>query len=190
MSRSPRTLAIVALCLGLASPLAAIAADAAPRLSISGTSTVRSWTCTVEGRLEIEPASDRDPLPGFPGGIESAELTLAIGDIECPEELMMEHLREALDEPDYPQIVYRLESYALATGNTAEAEGTMTIHGTTRSIRLDIEIDESEAPARALGQTSIDMSEFGVTPPAVWGGLLKVGAVVSIKFEMALPGGE
>ena len=106
--------------------------------------------------------------------------------------LTIEHLREALDEPDYPQIVYRLESYALATGNTAEAEaeGTMTIHGTTRSILLDIEIDESETPARALGQTSIDMSEFGVTPPAVWGGLLKVGAVVSIKFEMALPGGE
>ena len=103
---------------------------------------------------------------------------------------MVEHLREAMDEPEYPEIVYRLESYTLANGNTAEAEGTMTIHGTARPIRLDIEIVESGDGARATGETSIDMTEFGVERPAVWGGLLKVGAVVRIKFEAPLPAGR
>jgi len=168
-------------------PVLLVAQTSASRFSISGTSTVRSWTCTAEGVMEIEPGSSSEAVPGFPSGVESVAMVISVGTIECPEEEMMEHLQEAMDEPEYPEITYRLEQYTFKSDDTAEATGTMTIHGTTKSITFDIQLVQSAEGTRGLGETSIAMTEYGVEPPSVWLGMLNVGEVVSIKFDALLP---
>jgi len=84
----------VVFCAGVC--VRAQAQDSAPRFTISGTSTVRAWSCPAQGVLKITPGKSSPPVPGFPNGVQSATITVPVKAIECEEEQMREHLREAL----------------------------------------------------------------------------------------------
>ena len=155
-------------------------------LEVSGTSTVRGWTCLVEGAMEATVGESSAALPGLPSGLSSVMVTVQVEEFECPEEEMNEHLREAMEVAEYPQIVFLLQEYSL-DGDTAEASGTITIHGTTNPITFEIELVESSEGMRGVGEAELNMAEFGVTPPSVFLGLLNVGEVVTIEFDAPLP---
>ena len=181
---------VAALVWAAVSVTTLVAQTSVAQFSISGTSTVRSWTCTAKSALEIEPGNSGDPVPGFSNGVAGATIVVAVAEIVCPEEDMMEHLQEAMEEPEYPEISYRLEEYTFKSDDTAEASGTMTIHGTSQPITFDIRLESKGDGVRGVGETSIDMTEFGVEPPSVWLGMLNVGEVVTIKFDALLPAAQ
>ena len=165
------------------------AQSARAQFEVSGTSTVRGWSCPVEGTMETTPGQSSDPLPGFPSGLTSVKVTVQVDDFECPEDEMNQHLREAMEASAHPEIIFELEQYSMA-GDTVEASGTITIHGETKPITFQIELVESSDGVRGAGKTEIDMTEFGVTPPSVWLGLLNVGDVVTIDFDAPLPSAQ
>ena len=144
------------------------------QFDISGTSTVRGWTCPVDGVMDVTPGRSGEPVPGFPNGVETVALTIQVEAITCPEEQMTEHLREAMQVEEHPEIVYRLEEYTFTTDDTAEAIGTMMIHGTTNPIAFEIQLVQSAEGMRGVGEAELDMTEYGVTPPSVWLGMLNV----------------
>ena len=174
------TLAALVAALLLTSPAGAQQATA--HFEISGTSTVRGWTCPAEGAMEITPGSG-EPVPGFPNGVQSVAITVQVRDIECPEEQMIEHMREAMEAPAHPEITYRLEQYRFTSEATAVASGNITIHGETKPISFEIEVDRAAGGVRGVGRTALKLSDFGVTPPSLWGGLLNVGDDIEVKFE-------
>lgn len=139
--------------------------------------------------MEATPGQSSDSLPGYPNGLSSVKVTVRVDDFQCPEDEMNEHLREAMEVADHPEIIVELEEYSLA-GNTAEASGSITIHGETKPLALEIELVESEDGVRGVGETDVNMTEFGVTPPSVWLGLLNVGEVVTIAFDAPLPSAQ
>ena len=181
----------VAVC-GLIMAMQGVAAaqSSSAQFEISGTSTVRGWTCPAEGMLELTPGGAAEPVPGFPNGVETVALTVQVEAITCPEEQMTDHLREAMQMEDYPEIVYRLEEYTFRTDDTAEATGTMTILGTTNPVTFDIQLVQSAEGMRGVGETELDMTEYGVEPPSVWLGMLNVGEIVTIKFDAPIPGSD
>ena len=92
-------------------PVTATGQTVTAQFDISGTSTVRGWTCPVEGVMDVTPGGSSEPIPGFPTGVETVALTIQAEAITCPEEEMTEHLREAMQIEEYPEIVYQLEEY-------------------------------------------------------------------------------
>ena len=154
---------------------------------ISGTSTVRGWTCPAHGTIEVTPGSTSEPVPGFPNGVGSVAITVQVRDIQCPEEQMIEHMREAMEEPEHPEIVYQLEQYRFTSDDTAVTSGSMTIHGVTKPISFEVELERSPGGVRGVGRASLTLTDFGIAPPSLWGGLLNVGNVVEVKFDAALP---
>jgi YceI-like protein len=187
MSARVGTIASMAAVCGIGLCVRAQAQDAAPRFTISGTSTVRAWSCPAQGALKITPGKSSPPLPGFPKGVQSATLTVPVKAIDCEEEQMREHLREALKEASYAQIVYELVEYTMTGPDAARATGKMTIAGVTRPIDFDVKLVPSAQGVRTVGETSIDMTEFNVVPPVIFQGLLKVGKDVRIRFDAVLP---
>ena len=136
--------------------------------------------------MEATPGQSSDPLPGFPSGVQSVTITVQVQEFDCPEEEMNEHLQEAMEASQHPEIVFELQQYSMA-GDTAAASGAITIHGVTKPITFEIEFVESADGVRGVGQTEVNMTEFGVTPPSVWLGLLNVGEVVTTDFDAPLP---
>jgi hypothetical protein len=189
---SPRTriapgIAIV-FCAGLGVLQAQPAAPQQPNVdfSVSGTSTVRSWTCTVRGVLKVTAGTGAPPLPGLTGGVQTATLTVPVKDFKCPNDEMTQHLLEAMKPEQHAEITYRLERYVV-NGKQAEATGAITINGVTAPLSVPLTLEESAQGLRVAGNTRIDMTKFGVAPPVVMLGLLKVGPQIRIEFKGAVP---
>ena len=149
--------------------------------TVSGTSTVRGWTCSVSGTARVMPGSST-PAPGFAAGVESATLTVPVADFECPDETMTEHLMDAMKPTEFGEITFRLDSYE-ASGDGAEASGALTIQAVTKPVRFPISLSPSGVGVTIAGEVGLDMTEYGVEPPVVLLGLLRVGPEIRIQFE-------
>lgn len=160
--------------------------ESAPRFTISGTSTVRAWSCPAQGVTKVTAGTSSQPVAGFPQGVQAVEVRIPVKAIACEEPLMVEHLREALKETMHSEIVYRMTAYTLTGAEMAHATGTLTINGVTKPLSLPIRLSSSPNGVRSVGETTIDLTQFSITPPVIWQGLLKVGKDVRIKFEAIL----
>ncbi|MBI1873465.1 MAG: YceI family protein [Acidobacteria bacterium] len=179
------SLAVVIVAAGSFAQAQSPADDSAPRFIISGTSTVRAWSCPARGMIKVTPGKSSPPAPGFPQGPQTVIVTVPVKAIECEEKLMIEHLRQALNEKAFPEILYQLEQYTM-TGETAKTTGKLTIAGATKPVSFDVRLVPSPKGVRGVGETTIDLTQFGVTPPVIWQGLLKVGKDVRVRFEALL----
>ena len=149
--------------------------------TVSGTSTVRGWTCSVSGTAQVTAGSSA-PAPGFAAGVQSATLTVPVADFECPDETMTEHLMDAMKPAEFAEITFRLDSYE-ATGAGAEASGALSIQAVTKEVSFPISLAPSGAGVRIAGEVGLDMTEYGVEPPVVLLGLLRVRPEIRIQFE-------
>jgi YceI-like protein len=189
MSRRSRGMVLVGLmCVGSAA--AVDSQGAAPHFIISGTSTVRSWSCPADGIAKAVSAKSLPAVPGFPHGLQRVEVRVPVKAIACEEPLMIEHLREALNEKAHPEIVYEMTEYTLAGADTAQTAGTLTITGVTKPISLTLKLSPAPNGLRGVGETTIDLTQFSVTPPVIFQGLLKVGKDVRIRFDAVLQSSE
>jgi polyisoprenoid-binding protein YceI len=185
---SPRTRIVPSIatvfCAGLwvLAPSAAAAQQPNVDFSVSGTSTIRSWTCTVKGVLKVTPASGAPSLPGMAGGVQTATLTVPVKDFKCPNDEMTQHLMEAMKPEQHAEITYRLERYVV-NGRQAEATGSVTINGVTAPLNLPLTVEPAGGGLQVAGNTRIDMTKFRVDPPVVMLGMLKVGPQIRIEFK-------
>ena len=148
--------------------------------TVSGTSTIRGWTCTVSGSAQVTPGAST-PAPGFDSGVQQATLTVPVRDFDCPNEEMIEHLHEAMRTDEFSEITFRLEGYE-ATRQGAQATGSVTILDTTEGVSFPISLSSSGSGVAIEGELQLDMTAYGVEPPVVMFGLLRVRPQIRIQF--------
>jgi polyisoprenoid-binding protein YceI len=175
-----------ALCAGLAVVMArpAAAQSSNVEFNVSGTSTIRGWTCSASGVLALTSGtgSSQPPAPGFANGLQTATVTVPVKGFKCPNDEMTQHLLEAMKADKFSEIVYRLEKYEV-TGGQVQATGTLTITGVTQPVIVPVALKASAQGVQIEGSTRLDMTKFGVEPPVVMLGLLKVGPQIRIEFK-------
>jgi polyisoprenoid-binding protein YceI len=155
--------------------------------SVSGTSTIRGWTCTVKGVVAVTPSTGSSkPAPGFPNGVQTATVTVQVKNFQCPEDEMRQHLMDAMKPDKFPEIVYKMEKYDM-TGAQAQASGSITIGGVTAPIAFPIALKAAPDGVQIEGATPLDMTKFGIEPPVVMLGMLKVRPQIRINFKGVLP---
>jgi YceI-like protein len=192
MSRRIRILPwlLAIFCSGSLVHAQGLAQNLAPVFTISGTSTVRAWSCPAQGVTKVTPGTSSPAVPGFPHGVQAVVVRVPVKAIACEEPLMIEHLREALKEKTHPDIVYEMTQYTLNGADTAQTTGTLTITGVTKPINLTLKLSPAPNGLRGVGETTIDLTQFSVTPPVIFEGLLKVGKDVRIRFDAVLPSSQ
>ena len=173
---------VIALLAGMAllPGARAIAQPSGVDFTVSGTSTVRGWTCSVSGTAQVTPGAST-PAPGFPSGVQTATLTVPVNDFDCPEDEMKEHLLEAMRADEFAEITFRLESYQVA-GRQAQATGSLTILDATELVSFPISLSQSGTGVEIEGELRLDMTTYGVEPPVVMLGLLRVRPQIRIEF--------
>lgn len=174
-----------AIAIGIAALLlqaAAASAQSTVEFTVSGTSTVRNWTCTAQGMIAVTPGTAATPAPGFATGVQAATVTVPLKAFRCPNDEMTQHLNEAMHADKFPEIVYRLEKYDVA-GTQAQATGTMTITGVSKPVTVPVTLTPSDKGVQVEGNTRLDFATFNIEPPTVFLGMLKVGPQVRIAFK-------
>ena len=149
--------------------------------TVSGTSTVRGWTCEVTGSARVT-AGSSTPVRGLADGIQAATLTVPVGDFVCPDEEMTEHLLDALRADEFPEITFRLARYE-ASGQGAVTTGTLTILDATEEVSFPLFLTPSGSGVQIEGQLALDMTTYGVEPPVVMLGLMRVRPRIRIQFS-------
>jgi polyisoprenoid-binding protein YceI len=162
---------------------AGAAAQSPVDFTVTGTSTVRGWTCAAQGTMVLTSGSASSaPVPGIDSGIPTATVTVPLKAFKCPNDEMTEHLNQAMKSDKFTEIVFKLEKYEVAAGK-GQASGTMTIVGNSQPITVPVTLRPAAGGVEIEGDTRLDMTKYGVDPPVVMMGLMKVGPQIRIQFK-------
>ena len=157
------------------------AAQSTVDFAVSGNSTIRGWTCEVTGTATLTTGGG-DTAPGFETGVQAVVLTVPVAEFTCPNEEMTEHLMEAMRPDEHAEITFEMTSYDV-TGQGAQASGSLTILDTTETVTVSLELTPTGAGADIEGEVRLDMTDYGVDPPTVMLGMLRVRPQITIEFS-------
>jgi polyisoprenoid-binding protein YceI len=162
------------------------------RLWVDGTSTVRSFTCkaaVLEADVTAASANAVGAVLAGQKAVEAVELRIPAARMDCGNGTMNEHMQKALKSSANPTIVFRVTSYTVDAGAGAAKgalTGTLTLGGVTRTITVDATGRDVAGALRVTGVYALDMREFGLKPPTLMMGTMKVGEVVKVGFDLRL----
>lgn len=157
------------------------------RVWVEGTSTVRSYRCeaaSMESELVTTPAAATAvPLEVL---VRAAEVTIAVETLDCANGTMNGHMRKALRMDEHPRITFELDTYTI-DGATATLDGTLAMAGRTNPVRIAATVlEEDGGVVRVRAEHELRMTEWGIKPPSLMLGTMKVHDPVTIHFDVAL----
>jgi len=146
------------------------------------------WDCEGSARVAVTPGEAREPLLGFPGGIQVVRVAVPVASFECSDSLVGNSFRDALQEKDHPEIHFDMYSYKFEDEEgAAKVTGDFTIAGVTRNVELDAKLTPLEQNGVNIsGSIEILMTDFGIKPPEMLLGLIKVNDNVSVTFDLVI----
>ena len=153
------------------------------KLWIDGTSTMKSFSCTatkVDVSVLAEPGSEANAL------VQSASLVVPVASLDCRNGTMNEHMRKALKASANPTISWKMTSYKV-DGTNVVMNGKLTIAGKENPIELrGVGTADNSGMIRMKGSTKFKMSEYGVKPPSLMLGSMKVGDPITVSYDFVL----
>ena len=180
-------LAIVAAQSGVqaqAAPAGSLAVTADSKVWVEGGSTVRSWKCaakTIDAALQTGPEG---PVANLDRLVATANVTVKTAELECGNNTMNEHMRKALKQNEHPTIAFKLASYTLDPSGALT--GTLQIAGQELPIQFPATITDDGTTIRVVGNKAINMKEWGIKPPSLMMGTMKVKEMVTINFDLTV----
>ena len=163
------------------------------RLWVSGTSTVRAFQCQAGSFSANIASSGTDAVAAVLAGekaVSTVEVTVPVERLDCRNGTMNEHMRKALKAKEFQTIVFRASTYDLARSAdsvTVALTGTLTLGGVEKPIT--IKALAKPGPNGTLlvsGTREVRMTEFGLKPPTLMLGTMKVDERVTVGFDVVL----
>ena len=189
-----RWIAAAGMLLAASCAAALTSVQAEGPLWIEGSSTLHPWSSTTTAvTLEFElpekaPALDQALLTGALKGMIAR---VPVGTLKSEHSGLDKNMRAALKAKENPEIVYRLGSFeftsSAADHRRARTSGELEIAGVKRPVVMDVELDSRADGLELRGRTPLKMTEYGITPPSMMLGAVKVGDAVAVSFELKLP---
>ncbi|NNN04590.1 MAG: YceI family protein [Elusimicrobia bacterium] len=163
-------------------------------LWIEGDSTLHRWssTSTAVEMSVASPGSGEDLAAAVKAG-KFAGLVVHIPDasLKSGESGLDKNMRVAMKAAEFPEVSYRLDRYELgksaADGATPiHAAGELTIAGRTRAVSIDARLAFSADGLHLVGSYPLNMSDYGIKPPTLMFGAIKVKDPVVVRFDLLL----
>jgi polyisoprenoid-binding protein YceI len=173
---------------------ALIAAGALPltmgsesKVWVSGTSTVRGWRCES---AQVSGTSDATTTELAGIGTARGEITIPLSTLDCRNGTMNGHMRTALKATQNPSIRFRATQVRVTPSSTSEGTvamtGQLTIAGQTREVTVNGTAVREGGALRVRGTEQLTMTDYGVQPPRLMAGTMRVHAPVTIGFDVVL----
>lgn len=182
--------AVLLLTAATARPVERLTLANGSRLWFDGTSTLRSWTCTadkIESKIDAETGVADAVLDGRKVA-GTLEVEFPVANLECKNGTMNEHMRKALVATKHPEITFNLSGYDLTKGTPpgATVQGSLTMNGQSHPMAVPVQFVRADGALRVTGKVPLKMTEWGVQPPKLMMGTIKVGEVVTVQFDLLL----
>lgn len=152
------------------------------RLWFEGTSTVKAFTCSA---TKIDATVNANSTGAPESLVKSARLSVAVASLDCKNGTMNDHMRKALKAKENPQITWQMKSYRVE-GTTVVMDGLLSIAGKENPLELTATGTAENGTIKIKGSKQFRMTEFGVKPPKLMLGAMKVNDAVTVKFDFVL----
>lgn len=149
---------------------------------VDGTSNVKSFSCTAT-KLQADVNATPNTNPAT--SVKSATLEIPVSGLDCKNNTMNEHMRKALKATNNPLIKWRMTSYNVE-GTSVVMQGFLTIAGKENAIELKGIGTAENGVLRVKGSKKFKMTEYGVKPPTMMFGTMRVNDPVTVGFDIAL----
>jgi polyisoprenoid-binding protein YceI len=146
------------------------------RFWIEGSATGTSFVCRVDslaGTAELGDSSTRSA---------SGTLHVPVARIDCGNPRMTDDMREALNAAEHPEIRFSLTDVDVSP---VQAHGTLAIAGAEQSVSIHGTLRPMETgEVRVTGSARLRLSDFGITPPTKFFGLVRVHNEIDVHFDL------
>ncbi len=164
------------------------------KVSIDGTSNVKDFTCASNNLFAPQNAELHSE------GLEKISFTntgleFSIGSLDCKNNGMNKDLMKAMKADQYPLISVKLITAELDHGKTLSLSGWTTIKinvsismaGSTKHAFIIVKGTQTgNSLYHFVGQYSMLMTDYGVTPPTALFGMVKVKDAIIVKFDLII----
>lgn len=194
-NRSFAFLALVStVVLAASSTVTPITVQPDSKVWVDGTSTVRDFSCnatTLQGDVAAAGEDASLAIPQLQKAVSTVDVSVPVQSLDCGNGTMNGHLRNALKMRENPTIKLRVAQYdvvpAGANEGTIRLKGNLTIAGQEKPVTIDATAKSGAAGAlRVRGSKELLMSDFGVKPPSLMMGTMKVRDRVVVHFDVVL----
>ena len=162
------------------------------KIWIEGTSTVKDFKCSstaLQATVDAGADAVRAVLTGNKA-VKSVQLVVPVKTLDCSNGTMNGHMLEALKAKEHADITFRMISYELAAADSGEKgtlNGVLNINGTDQTIALPVTLTAGAAGTlRVTGKYELNMKDYGVKPPSLMLGTMKVREKVTVNFDLLL----
>lgn len=205
-----RLFTALSLVVGLSSVAVIAAAEDTPvkvtlgpksTLWLEGTSTMHDYESTA-GIVRV--TMTRDGTKAAPvnvadletlireSGIRGVQVEIPVTSMKSKKDGLDKNMYKTLKATEHPTIRCELTSYSVAPaksgGDTLDlrAEGTLEVAGAKRPVKLAARAWRSADGVWIAGTQPLKMSEFGIKPPTMMMGTLRVGDAVTVSYRLLL----
>lgn len=191
MSRTIATVsaALLVAVTGAWTPASPVDLDSVSRIWVDGTSTVRGFTCKAQvltAQIEGGSTAFAKAILGGEKVVRGVRLTVPSAKLDCGNGTMNDHMMKAMKTKEHADITWTLDSYEL-NGAVATLNGTLQMGGTEKAISFPVELkDGPDGALKVTGTYELNMRDYGLTPPSLMFGTMKVGEKVKVGFELVL----
>lgn len=164
------------------------------QLSLDGTSTVRDFSCKAsKPRLQVggNPLTDAPLAEQLAQALKAVKLDVAVKELDCANNTMNDHMHTALRAEEFSSIKFAMKRYQVGqpAGDVVplKVEGDLTLLDKTLPVTMEARATVgADGSVRIEGVYPLKMTDWGVKPPRLMLGTMKVGEMVKVKFDVAL----
>jgi polyisoprenoid-binding protein YceI len=153
------------------------------RVWVTGTSTVRSYRCES---TQVTGSAQAAGTELTQVAQSSGEISIPVSSLDCRNGTMNGHMRTALKAAQNPTIRFRATSVAVTPEGAVRMTGPLTIAGQSREVTINGTAARENGRLRVTGSKQLTMTDFGVTPPRLMAGTMRVHPPVTIGFDVVL----
>jgi polyisoprenoid-binding protein YceI len=162
------------------------------RLWIDGTSSIKSFSCKAAEVNAVVEAAGPNAIPQLltgEKGVKTVRVTVPAEQLDCGNGTMNEHMRKAIKLAEHKSIEFRLADYEVARnadGVSGTINGTLLLGGVTKPVTLKAEGKPEVGMLHITGSYDLDMTDYGLKPPTLMFGRIKVGRTVKVNYDLLL----
>ncbi|ANQ50362.1 YceI family protein [Flammeovirga yaeyamensis] len=116
--------------------------------------------------------------------IESLQVTMEVNSMESGKGSLDSNMHKTMNAKKHPKMTYKLTSASVDANGKVTAKGQLTINGTTKDITLNPVASLAGDKVTFKGETTFNMSAYGVEPPSLMFGAIKVEDEVKIEMNV------
>jgi polyisoprenoid-binding protein YceI len=124
--------------------------------------------------------------------LRGVDVIVPVRMLKCGDRHMEANMYTALKAPKLPEMSYIIADFEITPivgddGLTVRAIGKMSVAGVERAVNMTVKTERlPDGTRRARGTVPIRMTDFGITPPHPWFGVLRTANEVRVQFEIYL----